>query len=255
MFTSDSTHKFLIQALPSHAKPSPKPNIDREYSIAPLNIDTLTLTFKPFDKHPNAFAFFNNIELTPMPDLFDSAPLVGYSNQICNTKSLHLQTMSRLNAVGVTNEATTDFKIDYKTIPQYVAPTNIYTTLQSIGNVKDINIRIQSHMGILGGIGVPTYKNYMIYGKGLRELWVVLHPTLETKQEFFNALFNGVEVFKVNETNFFALVAALSDVVHQRTKKKASSTCTNTSSWLPLYRNSNTTGTKGNKVWHTIIGY
>ncbi|KAL2325377.1 hypothetical protein Fmac_024435 [Flemingia macrophylla] len=335
--------------------------IDREYSLAPLNTDTLTLSFKPSDKHPNAFAFVNGIELTPMPDLFDSAPLVGYSDQTFDTKSLHLQTMFRLNVggqfisplqdsglsrtwyddtpylfgsgVGVTNQAAKDVKIDYKTMPQYVAPTNVYATSRSMGNVKDINmgynltwvfqvdpnsmyltrlhfcdffynkvneivfkIYINNQtaqgdadvIGWAGGIGVPTYKDYVIYGKGLEELWVALHPAPETKPEFFDALLNGVEVFKINETDLsgpnpkpsdmlmkheeqaaksfepehitkrtfvigsaaggaagFALVAALCVAVHQRTRKKAPGTCTNTSSWLPLYGNSNTTGTKG----------
>ncbi|KAH1192016.1 hypothetical protein AAZX31_20G212000 [Glycine max] len=335
--------------------------LDREYSLAPLDSDTLTLTFKPSEKQNGAFAFVNGIQLIEMPELFDSAPLVGYSDQTMDTKSLHFQTMFRLNvggqfispkqdsglsrmwyddtpylygaATGVTNRATKDVKIDYKTMPQNIAPPNVYSTSRSMGNNKDVNMGFNltwifqvdpgsmyltrlhfcdyyyskvneivfkifinnqtaeaeaDVIGWTGGKGVPTYKDYVIYVKdeaGDDQLWLALHPALETKPEFYDSLLNGVEVFKLNDTDLsgpnpqpsemliqheehaktfqnkhgsnktfvigsaaggaagFALVAAILVVVQHQKKKKAPGSY-NTSSWLPIYGNSHTAGTK-----------
>ncbi|KHN14703.1 Receptor-like protein kinase ANXUR1 [Glycine soja] len=251
--------------------------LDREYSLAPLDSDTLTLTFKPSEKQNGAFAFVNGIQLIEIPELFDSAPLVGYSDQTMDTKSLHFQTMFRLNvggqfispkqdsglsrmwyddtpylygaATGVTNQATKDVKIDYKTMPQNIAPPNVYSTSRSMGNNKDVNMGFNltwifqvdpgsmyltrlhfcdyfyskvneivfkifinnqtaeaeaDVIGWTGGKGVPTYKDYVIYVKdeaGDDQLWLALHPALETKPEFYDSLLNGVEVFKLNDTD------------------------------------------------------
>ncbi|KAL5132049.1 Receptor-like protein kinase ANXUR1 [Glycine soja] len=59
-------------------------------------------------------------------------------------------------------------------------------------------------IGWTGGKGVPTYTDYVIYVKdeaGDDQLWLALHPALETKPEFYDSLLNGVEVFKLNDTD------------------------------------------------------
>ena len=59
-------------------------------------------------------------------------------------------------------------------------------------------------IGWTGGKGVPTYKDYVIYVKdeaGDDQLWLALHPALETKPKFYDSLLNGVEVFKLNDTD------------------------------------------------------
>ncbi|XP_057427210.1 receptor-like protein kinase ANXUR1 [Lotus japonicus] len=333
--------------------------IDREYSLAPLNSDTLSVTFKPRD---GGFAFVNGIQLIQMPELFDSAPLVGYDDQTVDAKSMHFQTMFRLNvggqyispgqdsglsrmwyddtpylyggATGVTNQATKNDTIDYKTMPKYIAPSSVYSTSRSMGPNKDVNmgynltwifqvdpnsmyltrlhfcdyyysksneivfkIFINNQtaepeadvIGWTGGKGVPVYKDYVTYVPGGtvgEELWIALHPVPDSKPEFFDALLNGVEIFKLNDTNLsgpnpqpsdmlveyeakaktfqtnknghkniviggaaggaagFAILAAIGVAVHLQKKKRAPGSYTNTSSWLPLYGNSQTTGTK-----------
>ncbi|KAE9619031.1 hypothetical protein Lal_00047626 [Lupinus albus] len=251
--------------------------LDREYSLAPLNSDTLTLVFKPSDKYNRAFAFVNGIQLIQMPELFDSASLVGYADQSVDAKSLHLQTMFRLNvggqyispnqdsglsrmwyddtpyiygaATGVTNQVAKDVKIDYQTMPQYIAPSSVYSTSRSMGNNKDINMgynltwifqvdpnsmyltrlhfcdyyyskvneivfniyvnnqtaQTQADViGWTGGKGVPTYKDYVVYVQdqaGEDTLWLALHPAQDTKPEYYDAILNGVEIFKLNDTN------------------------------------------------------
>ncbi|XP_061340393.1 receptor-like protein kinase ANXUR1 [Gastrolobium bilobum] len=333
--------------------------IDREYSLAPLNSDSLTLTFKPSDKYNGAFAFVNGIQLIQMPELFDSAALVGYTEQTVDVKSLNLQTMFRLNvggqyisptqdsgltrmwyddtpylygaATGVTNQATKDVKINYQTMPQYIAPSDVYSTSRSMGTNKDVNMgynltwifqvdpnsmylarlhfcdyyyskvneivfnifvnnqtaQAQADVnGWTGGKGVPTYKDYVVYvqdGEGDEQLWLALHPAPDTKPEFYDAILNGVEIFKLNDTDLsgpnpqpsdmllkheeetsfqnhkaydknviiggaaggaagFALMAAICVAVYHK-KKRLPGSHTHTS-WLPIYGNSSSTGSK-----------
>ncbi|KAF5454715.1 hypothetical protein F2P56_024361 [Juglans regia] len=137
----------------------------REYSLAPLNSETLAVTFKPSDKHAGAFAFVNGIEVIPMPDLFDSATMVGSSDQL-DVKSLNTQTMYRLNvggqyipptndssltrtwyddlpyitgaSLGITNHVSKNVKIQYQDLPEYVAPADVYGSSRSMGLTKSI---------------------------------------------------------------------------------------------------------------------
>ncbi|XP_028790332.1 receptor-like protein kinase ANXUR1 [Neltuma alba] len=250
--------------------------IDREYSLAPLNSDTLTVTFKPSDKYDQAFAFVNGIEVIQMPDLFDSAILVGHSEQTVDAKSTNLQTMFRLNvggqyipplqdsnltrtwyddtpylygaSVGDTSQAADDVTIDYQTMPHYIAPPSVYSTSRSMGNDQNVNMgynltwtfqidpnfmylvrfhfcdyyfsrvneivfdiyvnnqTAQAEADVIawtGGKGVPTYKDYVVIvqdGQGSEQLWIALHPSPETKPEYYDAILSGVEIFKINGT-------------------------------------------------------
>ncbi|XP_028770683.1 receptor-like protein kinase ANXUR1 [Neltuma alba] len=323
--------------------------IDREYSLAPLNSDSLTLTFKPSDKYPGSFAFVNGIQLLEMPNLFDSATVVGVG-QIMDAKSLHSQTMFRLNvggqyisptqdsnlsrtwyddtpylygaSTGSTSEADKSVQINYQTMPHYIAPPTVYSTSRYMGNDKDVTLQFnltwifqvdpnsmylvrlhfcdftydrtneitfniyvnnqtaQSEADVIAwtnGRGVPTYKDYVVYaldGPGADQLWLALHPATESKPEFYDAILNGVEIFKLNDTTLAgpnpqpsdmllkaqghqqksfqnkderthpaiiggaaggaALLAALCIAVYQRQKRVPGSE-SHTSSWLPLY--------------------
>ncbi|MED6187668.1 hypothetical protein PIB30_078577 [Stylosanthes scabra] len=342
--------------------------IDREYSLAPLNSNSLTLTFKPSEHHDGAFAFVNGIQLVQMPDLFDTATMVGFADQSVYLKSLHSQTMFRLNvggqfisptqdsglsrmwyddtpylfgaATGVTTQAAKDVQINYQTMPQYVAPPNVYSTSRSMGEDKDVNLRYNltwvfnvdpnsmylarlhfcdyyysqvnelvfqiflnnqtvtddfDVIAVSGGKGVPIYKDYVVYTQGNNEgigntLWLALHPSVDQKPSYYDGLLNGVEIFKLNDTDLsgpnplpsalmeeheekertfeeeeegvsdttkkhiviggaaaggagFAVVAAMLIVAHKN-KKKAPASYSNTSSWLPVYGNTHTNGTK-----------
>nr|6A5C_A Chain A, Receptor-like protein kinase ANXUR2 [Arabidopsis thaliana] len=142
----------------------------REYSLAPSEKDVLSIIFTPSDKHPKAFAFINGIEVIPMPELFDTASLVGFSDQTSDTKTANLQTMFRLNVggqdipgsqdsggltrtwyndapyifsagLGVTLQASNNFRIDYQKMPVSTAPADVYKTARSQGPNGDINMK------------------------------------------------------------------------------------------------------------------
>ncbi|KAK4282901.1 hypothetical protein QN277_014225 [Acacia crassicarpa] len=334
--------------------------IIREYSLAPLNSDTLTVTFKPSDKYDQAFAFANGIEVIEMPDLFDSATVVGFSEQSVDTKSLNLQTMFRLNvggqyvsplqdsnltrawyddtpylygaSVGVTNEADDNVTIDYQTMPHYIAPPTVYSTSRSMGSDQNVNMgynltwtfqidpnfmylvrfhfcdyyynrvneivfdiylnnqTAQAEADVIawsGGKGTPTYKDYVVIvqdGQSNEQLWIALHPSTKTKPEYYDAILNGIEIFKINDTTLagpnpqpsdmlmkseqqsqtfntttkgrrtktvllsaggaagIAFLAAICIVMYQK-KKRAPGSNSHTS-WLPIYGNSPSSGSK-----------
>ncbi|XVF28207.1 hypothetical protein REPUB_Repub15cG0009400 [Reevesia pubescens] len=59
-------------------------------------------------------------------------------------------------------------------------------------------------IGWAGSQGIQVYKDYAAYvndQSGDDEIWVALHPTVSMKPEYYDAILNGLEVFKVNDTN------------------------------------------------------
>ncbi|KAI4303002.1 hypothetical protein MLD38_038684 [Melastoma candidum] len=139
----------------------------KEYSLVTGQSDNLDLTFTPSAEHSGAYAFINGMELVQIPDLFESAQMVGFSDQSVDTTSARVQTMFRVNvggqyippsndsdllrtwyddtpyldgaSAGVTNEAETNVTINYNTLPGYIAPLDVYRTARSMGYDKDLN--------------------------------------------------------------------------------------------------------------------
>ncbi|XP_015875434.2 receptor-like protein kinase ANXUR2 [Ziziphus jujuba] len=168
----------------------------------------------------------------------------------------------------------------YNTKPNQIV-FNIYINNQTAQREADV-------IAWSGGKGVPTYKDYVVYvvdGKGDEELWLAMNPAKETQPEFYDALLNGIEIFKLDMKKSLAgpnpqpsdmfikneqqqksfqtettskahviggaaggaaavgIMAALCIAVYNR-KKKEPGTDSQTSSWLPLYGNSHTSGTR-----------
>ncbi|KAK9103242.1 hypothetical protein Sjap_020496 [Stephania japonica] len=253
--------------------------IVREFSLPSTPNGVLTLSFTPSSDHRGSFAFINGIEIVPMPDIVESAPVVGFSDQSIDVESLSLQTMYRLNvggqyipptndsglsrtwyddspylfgaALGVTSEANKSGEILYpRDMPKYVAPIEVYSTARSMGPDSKLNqnfnltwvfqvdvnftyvVRLhfceiqqtranervfdifmnnqtaQAEADVIGWAGAkntPVFKDFAVYvhdSPGDDELlWVALHPSVDAKPEFYDAILNGLEIFKLSDTN------------------------------------------------------
>ncbi|XVE65514.1 hypothetical protein DITRI_Ditri08aG0005800 [Diplodiscus trichospermus] len=136
-------------------------------------------------------------------------------------------------AFGVTSEADRNVSIQYpKDVAEDIAPLNVYSTARTMGpdpkvnqnynltwvfQLTRINQRVfdiflnnqtaQSRADIVawaGSQGIPVYKDYAAYvdnRSGDDQIWVALHPTVSMMPEYYDAILNGLEVFKVNDTN------------------------------------------------------
>ncbi|GAB2282182.1 hypothetical protein Dimus_016733 [Dionaea muscipula] len=139
--------------------------IIKEYELAPVAAAELSLTFKPSDKYKGAFAFVNGIEVVALPELFDAATMVGFSDQSVDGKASNFETLYRLNVggnyiaptndsagllrtwyddtpylyganAGVTSSTTGEGKdavVNWKETPRYMAPEDVYATWRSMG--------------------------------------------------------------------------------------------------------------------------
>ncbi|XP_022870383.1 receptor-like protein kinase ANXUR1 [Olea europaea var. sylvestris] len=250
--------------------------IIREFAMIPIKSGTLNLTFTPSSTHNDSFAFVNGIEIIPVPEIFQPAPMVGFSDQQMETESCTMQTMFRLNiggnhippsndsgygrtwyddapyiygaAMGVTSEADKNVRIAHSSdVEKYIAPLDVYSTARSMGPNSTVNINynltwefqidvnftylVRLHFceyqlskvnqrvfaifinnqtafpeaDVIAwgeGKGVPVHKDYAIHINGESgddRLWVALHPNVTSKPEFYDAILNGLEIFKLND--------------------------------------------------------
>ncbi|KAK1272295.1 Receptor-like protein kinase FERONIA [Acorus gramineus] len=148
--------------------------IIKEFSVN-ISSSTLNLTFTPSPANKKAFAFVNGIEIVSMPqffggsDTFSQPQIVGTTSTLTIGEHTALETVTRLNvggqtvsatadsglyrqwdddaiyiygaAVGVTNSKDPNVTINYPTtIPEYIAPSSIYSTVRSMGPSASINL-------------------------------------------------------------------------------------------------------------------
>ncbi|KAG6759788.1 hypothetical protein POTOM_036277 [Populus tomentosa] len=250
--------------------------IIREFSLIPIDSGTLNLTFTPSSKYNDSYAFVNGIEVIPMPDIYQPAALVGFSDQTVDVGSSTLQTMFRLNvggqfipankdsslsriwyddtpylfgaAGGVTSQANISIQYPTDNLLNSIAPLDVYSTARTMGpdskvnqnynltwvfqvdanftyafrfhfceyQVTKVNQRVfdiyvnnrtaqegGDVIGWAGSQGVPVYKDYAFYvsdRSGDDEVWVALHPSVSIKPEYYDAILNGLEIFKLNDS-------------------------------------------------------
>ena len=54
-------------------------------------------------------------------------------------------------------------------------------------------------------VGIPIYQDYIVYmildgSRGKQDLWLALHPNMDTGSRFADAILNGLEIFKLNQS-------------------------------------------------------
>lgn len=209
IFSAEATYKFAVNGssryfLRLHFYPSPYPNqntsnsffsvaagevtllsnfsayltaealslsyIIKEYTLAPLTVNELIVTFKPSDKYSGSFAFVNGIELIESIELFDEDVTmvgVGSGDDRIDTSTMSSETMVRLNVGGQYIPPTKDsgglmrswyddipylyggqtglvYKsnstVTYHSLPPATAPLDVYATYRAMGVNNKVNL-------------------------------------------------------------------------------------------------------------------
>ncbi|WCJ23315.1 Malectin/receptor-like protein kinase family protein [Euphorbia peplus] len=252
--------------------------IIKEYSLTAADSGSLALTFTPSKNYKDSYAFVNGIEIIPMPDIYQSAVMVGYSDETTDISGSSLETLFRLNVggqfipatndsgltriwyddtpylfgagIGVTSVANKSIQYPTTDVPKSIAPLDVYKTARTMGPTNSVNknynltwifevdanftylVRFhfcdfimtksnqrpfdiyinnqtaQAGADVIGWSseqGVPVYKDYTVYAADKvgddDELWVALHPSVDLKPEYYDAILNGLEIFKLNDPN------------------------------------------------------
>ncbi|KAL3531545.1 hypothetical protein ACH5RR_010867 [Cinchona calisaya] len=147
----------------------------REYFLAPQNLPSLNVTFRPSNQ---SFAFVNGIEVISPPEEFDQDPTLvggglqddstdfGTTDNSISVSTSSMQTMFRINVGGQYISAKNDsaslmrswyddtpyiygaglgvaleanVTIEYKKLQPYIAPLDVYRTARSMGPDPNVN--------------------------------------------------------------------------------------------------------------------
>lgn len=78
---------------------------------------------------------------------------------------------------------------------------------QRVFNIYLYNQTAQSGADVIAWAhnnGVPTYQDFLVWvptGAPQQDLWLELHPDIAAKPQYYDAILNGVEIFKVNDSS------------------------------------------------------
>lgn len=79
---------------------------------------------------------------------------------------------------------------------------DIFLNNQTAQSEADV-IAWAEQFGLSHSNGVPVYKDYVVFvprGEPRQDLWLELHPDTSSKSQYYDAILNGVEIFKINDT-------------------------------------------------------
>ncbi|KAE8690128.1 Receptor-like protein kinase FERONIA [Hibiscus syriacus] len=94
--------------------------------------------------------------------------------------------------------------------PAYTAPETVYKTSRSMGPKASINMNYNltwlftadSCHGCYWCNGIPIYEDYVVWvPQSDIDLWVAMHPQTRQNPVFYDAILNGLEIFKLNNSD------------------------------------------------------
>ncbi|CAI9778397.1 unnamed protein product [Fraxinus pennsylvanica] len=155
----------------------------KEYFLAPLEFSTLNVTFKPFDKQPQAFAFVNGIEVISAPELFSEEPVVVGTGEV--TENLGW------------DAATTTVSLDATSVDLFAWQNSVASP-----TMRDYAIRVSNKSRDA-------------------ELWLTLRPNVKESPLYVDVLLNGLEIFKLSKSNLAGPNPIISDMMRKYQEKQA----------------------------------
>ncbi|CAA6671274.1 unnamed protein product [Spirodela intermedia] len=146
------------------------------------------------------YAAEKNVTVRYPPEAREMAPLDVYASA---------RSMGPDPQVNMNTNLTWAFQVDGGFM--YVVRLHFCELQMSKINQRVFDIYINNQTAVAGAdvVGwtlspaVPVHKDYAVYvadGPGSEELWVALHPSMASKAEYYDAVLNGLEVFKMNDT-------------------------------------------------------
>uniref|UniRef100_M8CY60 Receptor-like protein kinase FERONIA n=1 Tax=Aegilops tauschii TaxID=37682 RepID=M8CY60_AEGTA len=181
----------------------------REFSLN-VSSHSLDLTFSPSAFQNGSYAFINGIEIVPTPDIF-TTPDASFVHVLNYTAPLDVYTTAR--SMGPDPQLNLNYNLTW------ILPVDAgfvyllrfhFCEIQSIftlENQRTFYIYINNQtacdaMDVIfwsGGIGRPIYKDYVMVasGSGQVDMWIALHPYISSRSQYYDAILNGLEVFKL----------------------------------------------------------
>ncbi|KAE8730481.1 Receptor-like protein kinase FERONIA [Hibiscus syriacus] len=124
------------------------------------------------------------------------------------------RTMGPTANINLNYNLTWLFTVDpgfYYLVRLHFCETNLQYVNQRVFVIFINNHTAEEAMDVIsrsGGNGIPIYKDYVVWvPQSVNDLWVALHPQTSGKPQFYDALLNGLEIFKLN--NWDCSLAAL----------------------------------------------
>ncbi|GMY25728.1 receptor-like protein kinase FERONIA isoform X2 [Fagus crenata] len=96
-----------------------------------------------------------------------------------------------------------EIQLNITKINQRVFDIFLYNQTAETG-VDVVAWAINENGGASNGDGVPVYRDYLVLvpnGSPQQNLWLALHPDQSHLPNYYDAILNGIEIFKVNDTN------------------------------------------------------